>query len=162
KAATPGRGNSGSATDLTIDPGPRILNGPDQRKLFDNGTIKFQTGPVTTVPLGEVRTDSDNHLLVLGGFGKSASPPGTSLGGSFWANKDWYDDTSDGSVTASIKLHADNSTPPVAGSWVIVGPPKFAPHIDSVITLYDRIFHALAGGLVPVPVTTSYTKDIYP
>ena len=39
KAAHPDRGNTEPAGDLTIDPGPRTLTGPDQRKLFDNGTI---------------------------------------------------------------------------------------------------------------------------
>src|SRR4030095_16993893 len=34
KAANPGRHNTESATDLTIDPGSRTLNGPDQKKLF--------------------------------------------------------------------------------------------------------------------------------
>src|SRR5437764_13495055 len=31
KAAFPGRGNSGAASDLTIDPGPRSANGPNQQ-----------------------------------------------------------------------------------------------------------------------------------
>ena len=163
KAANPGRGNTESAGDLTIDPGTRTLNGPDQRQLFDNGTIKFAGAPVTTVPLGEIRTDHENHLLVLGGFGKSASPGGTALDGYFWASDDWYDDVSDGPVTATIKLRADNSTPPVTGAWVIVAPPKFAPHQDSVITLYDRVLQAMVdGGLLAAPAATSYTKDVYP
>src|SRR5713101_875985 len=34
-------GNAGSSPDLTIDAGPRTLNGPDQRKQFDTGTITF-------------------------------------------------------------------------------------------------------------------------
>ena len=46
---------------------------------------------------------------------------------------------------------------------MIVGPPKFAPPIDSVITLYDRLTHvfAAAGSITP-PATPSYTNDIYP
>ena len=57
KAAHPDRGNTEPAGDLTIDPGPRTLTGPDQRLLFDNGTIHFAGEPVVTVPLGEIRTD---------------------------------------------------------------------------------------------------------
>jgi L-Lysine epsilon oxidase N-terminal/L-lysine epsilon oxidase C-terminal domain/von Willebrand factor type A domain len=163
KAANPGRNNTESAADLTIDPGTRTLNGPNQRKLFDNGQIKFSGAPVTTVPLGEIRSDPENHLLVLGGFGKSASPPGTPLDGYFWASDDWYDDVSDGAVTAAIKIRADNSTPAVMGAWVIVAPPKFAPHQENVITLYDRVLQAMAdGGLLTAPTVTSYTKDVYP
>ena len=163
KAANPGRGNSESVADLTIDPGMRTLNGPNQRQLFDTGQIRFSGAPVTTVPLGEIRSDPDNHLLVLGGFGRSASPAGTPLDGYFWASDDWYDDVSDGPVTASIKILADASTPAVLGAWVIVAPPKFAPHQQSVITLYDRVLAAMVdAGLLSEPVTTSYTNDVYP
>lgn len=163
KAANPGRGNTESAADLTIDPGVRTLAGPNQRKRFDSGQIKFSGAPATTVPLGEVRTDPQGHLLVLGGSGQSASPQGTALDGYFWASDDWYDDVSDGPVTATIKLHADGSTPAVVGAWVLVAPPKFAPDQNSVITLYDRVLQAMIdGGLVAAPTTTSYTRDVYP
>ena len=163
KAAHPYRNNTESAPDLTIDPGPRTLNGPNQRSLFDNGKIKFSGAPITTVPLGEVRSDTDNHLLVLGGFGKSASPAGTALSGHFWKSEDWYDDVSDGPVTATIKLHSDGSIPPVVGSWVIVAPPNFAPHQENIITLYDRILQAMIdGAFLTAPTATSYTKDVYP
>jgi len=162
KAANPGRSNAGPASDLTIDPGPRTLTGPDQREQFDTGSIKFTTGARTKVPLGEVRSDHENRLLVLGGFGHSASPTGTALNG-FWATPGWFDDVSDGPVTATIKLLADHSTPAVTGAWVIVAPPKFAPHQDSVITLYDRVFQAMVdGGKLAKPTRTSYTQDIYP
>jgi hypothetical protein len=163
KAANPGRGNTESATDLTIDPGPRTLNGPNQRRLFDTGQIKFSGAPAQTVPLGEIRSDNENRLLVLGGFGMSGSPPGTALSGYFWASEDWYDDVSDGPVTATIKLHADNSTPVVVGAWCIVAPPKFAPHQDNTITLYDRVLQAMIdANFVAAPTQTSYTQDIYP
>jgi hypothetical protein len=161
KAAYPGRGNSEAAADLTIDPGPRTLDGPNQVKSFDNGQIKFNDGSAT-VPLGEIRSDHDSRLLVLGGFGHSASPHGDALG-SFWATPGWYDDISDGPVTATIKLHSDGTTPAVAGAWVIAPPPKFAPQINNVITLYDRVLQAMIdGGLVAAPGTTSYTTDVYP
>jgi hypothetical protein len=162
KAAHPNRGNTEPAGDLTIDPGPRTLTGPDQRLLFDNGTIHFSGEPVVTVPLGEVRTDDANHLLVLGGHGVSASPAGNLIGG-FWQNEGWYDDISDGPVSASITLRADGSTPAVMGARVIVAPPKFAPHQESTTTLYDRVLQEMVDrGLASVPTTTSYTQDIYP
>ncbi len=83
RRAHPGRGNTESTSDPTIDPGPLTLNGPDQIGLFDTGEIRFSGAPVIKIPLGEIRTDNDNHLLVLGGFGKSASPAGTALDGYF-------------------------------------------------------------------------------
>lgn len=163
KAAHPGRGNTESATDLTIDPGPRTLTGPNQSKAFDNGQIKLSNASPFTVALGEVRSDDANHLLVLGGFGKSGSPAGTGLDGYFWASDDWYDDVSDGPVNATIKLRSDDSTPAVEGAWVIVAPPKFAPHQQNVITLYDRVLQAMVdGNLMTAPTTTSYTNDVHP
>ena len=162
KAANPGRNNSESAADLTIDPDARTLNGPNQIEKFDTGQIDFSGASAVTVPLGEIRSDDDNHLLVLGGFGNSASPLGTGIGG-FWGNDDWYDDVSDGPVTATVKIRASNETPNVVGAWIIVAPPKFAAHIDNVLTLYDRVFQAMAdAGLVNAPNATSYTEDVYP
>ncbi len=157
------RGNTESAADLTIDPGPRTLTGPDQRQEFDTGVVKFIGASPTTVPLGEIRSDNDNHLLVLGGSGQSGSPRGDALSGYFWASKGWFDDISDGSVNATIKLKSDGSTPAVSGAWVIAAPPKFAPYLDNVITLYDRVVQAMVdGGLLPAPNQTSYTQDVYP
>jgi L-Lysine epsilon oxidase N-terminal/L-lysine epsilon oxidase C-terminal domain/von Willebrand factor type A domain len=162
KAAYTGRGNSEPAADLTIDPGARSVNGPNQQKLFDNGVIRFSGQSATTVPLGEIRSDTENHLLVLGGAGKSASPGGNILP-EFWRNPGWYDDIADGPVTATIKIRATNATPDVVGAWVITTPPKFAPHQDSPTTLYDRVLQAMVdAGLAAAPASSSYTKDIYP
>ena len=162
KAAYPGRGNSEPASDLVIDPGARTTNGPNQQKLFDTGKIKFSGQSAVTVPLGEMRSDTENRLLVLGGFGKAASPAGNGIG-SFWGNPGWYDDVADGPVSATIRIRATNATPPVLGAWVIVAPPKFAPHQDSVTTLWDRVLQAMvSGGLTTAPTTTSYTEDVYP
>lgn len=162
KATYPGRGNPEPAPDLTIDPGPRTLTGPDQRAPFDTGTVRFAGQQPVTVPLGEVRTDDDGRLIVLGGHGAAASPAGNVIG-NFWANAGWYDDVSDGPVTATVTLRADHTTPPVEGAWVIVAPPKFAPHQDSVTTLYDRLWQQMIdNGLLAAPTTTSYTRDVHP
>ena len=162
KAAYTGRGNSESPSDLTIDPGARTTSGPDQLKLFDNGVIRFAGEPVTTVPLGEMRSDDENHLLVLAGAGKAASPGGNGIA-DFWQNPGWYDDIADGPVAATIKIRATNATPNVMGAWVICAPPKFAPHQDSPTTLYDRVFQAMVdAGLATAPTTSTYTSDIYP
>jgi hypothetical protein len=162
KAANPGRGNSESPANLTIDPGLRTTNGPNQMQSFDTGQIHFAGAAAVTVPLGEMRTDDENHLLILGGFGTSASPLGSGIG-SFWGNDDWYDDVADGPVTATITIRATNAQPTVVGAWVIVAPPKFAPHIDNVITLYDRVLQAMVdAGMANAPTATSYSNDVYP
>src|SRR5258705_4292205 len=54
---------------LIINPGPRSLSGPNQAVSFDTGTFLG-----TPVPLGDIRTDNQGRLLVLGGFWKCSSP----------------------------------------------------------------------------------------
>jgi len=162
KAAYADRGNSEPAADLSIDPGARTVTGSNQRQLFDTGSIRFAGQAAVTVPLGEMRTDADGRLLVLGGSGTSASPGGRPLP-DFWGNSGWYDDVSDGPISATIQLRGSAESQSVVGAWVIVTPPKFAPHQNSVTTLYDRIFQAMVeAGLATAPTTTSYTRDVYP
>lgn len=151
----------GSAADLTIDPGPRTLTGPDQRSALDGGKITLPGASEIAVPMGEIRTDADGRLLVLGGFGTSASPTNTSVG--FPSSEGWYDDVADGSVAAHVKIHAGGGEHDAAGAWVLVAPPKFAPALEMPTTLHDRIFDVAASqGWVSAPATPSYTNDIYP
>jgi hypothetical protein len=150
-------------TKLVVDPGARTLNGPDQKALFDTGTFSVPPSPATlTVPLGEMRTDAQSRLLILGGFGKSASPNGVAVSGGFNSDN-WHDDVSDGPVSATVKIGAD--TFDAVGAWVIVAPPKFAPPIDQAVTLYDRLLQFFIDNMMAPPFndpSPSYTKYIYP
>jgi hypothetical protein len=57
-----------------------------------------------------------------------------------YANNDlWWDDTSDGPVTATLILD-DGSRVDVCPAWVLVTPPSYAPQIQNMITLYDAIY----------------------
>jgi hypothetical protein len=60
----------GARNSLVIDPGPRIIAGPNKKAKFDTGMFLG-----IAVPLGEIRTDNRQRLLVLGGFGRPL--PGT-------------------------------------------------------------------------------------
>ena len=142
---------------LIIDPGARSLSAPNESALFDSGTFLG-----TPVPLGEVRTDEQGRLLVLGGSGQSGSPANTPIE-EFANNDGWFDDVSDGPVTATVKLHGSDATIEAAKAWVIVGPPNFAPAIDSAITLYDVLFQVAVDklGLAP-PEKPTFTHDIFP
>src|SRR6185312_14847338 len=97
-----------------------------------------------------MRTDDKGRLIVFGGFGKSDSainpktgekyPLGiTSHGGNFADNDGWYDDVSDGPVSASVRLKGNNYYINASPAWVICAPPKFVPQIQHVITLYDTL-----------------------
>src|SRR5581483_10452044 len=100
-------------------------------------------------------------LIVLGGFGNSQTLTGSII--HHYANNDgWRDDTSDGSVNASVKL-SDGTTLDAAGAWVIVAPPDFAPAITNVVTLWDVVQDvSTSRGLLPAPSNPSFTKDVYP
>ncbi|WP_290062247.1 LodA/GoxA family CTQ-dependent oxidase [Amycolatopsis solani] len=153
---------TGAARDkLVIDPGDRVLTGPDQRAVFDTGTFEVPGHAAVTVPLGEARTDDDGHLLVLGGLGGAGAVPANAGFQNFADNDGWYDDVADGPVTATVEIGGQTFT--AAGSWVIVGPPKYAPPIDNVLRLWDAVYDAhVTAGNVTAPGTPSYTDDVYP
>jgi hypothetical protein len=144
---------------LIIDPGPRSLNGPNQHARFDTGSFRG-----TVVPLGDVRTDKQGRLLVLGGFGHSSSPGNFAIDENEFANNDeWHDDVSDGPVTATLQLKDNGTTFDAVGAWVICAAPKFAPPIDHVITLYDVLLQVAVDRLgMKLPAKPSFTKDVYP
>jgi hypothetical protein len=148
-------GYPGPRSDLIIDPGPRTLVGPNQQAAFDTGTF---TG--VPVPLGNIMTDADGRLIVLGGFGNSDSPSNQPIV-TFANNDGWFDDVSDGPVTAQVTISGQIFT--ALGAWVICPPPKYAPSINSPISLYDVMRdYAVANGLLVAPAQPSFVQDIYP
>jgi hypothetical protein len=144
--------------EFLIDPGPRSIAG------VSASGVKFDTGAYQgrQVPLGEIRTDKNQNLLVLGGFGFSSSPTNKNLP-SFYTNPGWHDDTSDGPVTARIRLADGSTIDDIAPAWVAVGPPDYAPEIQGLVSLYDIMLQAAIDGLgVPRPNQLSFTRDIFP
>ena len=164
----PGRRNEGQPPqDLIIAPGPRTLTGPGRRAAIDGGRIRFradgQIHEFSDIYLGEIRTDEQGRLLVLGGRGLSQCHPrvaGREL--SSFNNDCWYDDVSDGPVEATVTLHLDGGARRLTAerAWVIAAPAKFAPEIDSPTTLWDQLQYAL--GIGKGPARPSYNRDIYP
>jgi L-lysine 6-oxidase len=83
--------------------------------------------------LGELIEDTSGRLLVLGGFGNAGGvDPITSFGGA----SSWFDDISDGPVTADVYLGGCDA-PITLTAWVVVGSPKFAPELVNIATLDD-------------------------
>lgn len=153
---------------LIIDPGPQSLN-TDPKKVQSAEFARGQnpSGPQTFPPplqpnsidtLGGMKVyaqGKSSRLIVLGGFGNSGScrqglgEPSIQT----YANNDgWFDDTSDGPVTAQIKYKpktVDGRTPIQPGptlvnvedaAWCIVGYPRYAPEIVDIITMDDLVF----------------------
>ncbi|MEU9273013.1 LodA/GoxA family CTQ-dependent oxidase [Streptomyces sp. NPDC048251] len=145
---------------LVIAPGPRSVGGVNA----DGMGARFDTGKFlgTPVPLGELRTDEAGRLLVLGGYGRAESvkPDNPVL---HYANNDyWFDDTSDGPVTATVAV-SGSRTVPVKPAWVVVAPPDFAPDITNLVTLYDVAREAAErAGSLPPERDVSFTRDIHP
>ena len=133
---------------LAIDPGPRSVSGRSvsggPTHAFDTGTFQAAGTRPVTVPLGEIRTDAHGRLLVLGGTGTSTSPTGAPVFDpanppSFNNADGWYDDTSDGPVTATATVSVDGAELPVEPAWVVVAPPNYAPDVVSWRTMYDLL-----------------------
>lgn len=157
---------------LIIDPGPQTVvhRDPSRRRASfarDQNPGFAQSFPPPLQPnsidtLGEllaVEQEGHGRLLVLGGYGNSGSVD-TGAGQPFistYANNDgWFDDTSDGYVTAQLRLKITrvNGRPPAEdygeklipvdeSAWVIVGYPRYAPEILDMITLDDAIYDVM-------------------
>jgi len=145
---------------LIIDPHAQTVAGANA------AAVKFDTGEFMSrrVPLGELRTDKQQNLLVLGGFGFSSSPINAKLeGDTFFTNPGWHDDLSDGPVTARIRLKDGTTIANIAPAWVIVAPPDFAPEIQGVVTLYDIMLQVGIDKLgVKPPTQVSFTNHVFP
>jgi hypothetical protein len=149
--------------DLIIDPGLRSISGINQK----GDSHKFNTGKFlgATVPLGEIQTDEKGRLIVLGGFGKSDSVDIKNFPIKQYANNDgWFDDTSDGPVTASVTLNNNGKIIPVKETaWIIIAPPKFAPYHYPIVTLYDTMKEvAIEQKWITKPKEVSFMSDIFP
>jgi hypothetical protein len=150
---------------LAIDPGPRSIGGKSvaggPEHAFDTGKFKD-----TIVPLGELRTDAAGRLIVLGGLGKSASPSGAPVynpadPNSFNNADDWYDDISDGPVTASVSINGQ--AVPVEHAWVVVAPPNYGSDVIGWRTMYDLLVDTyIAAGTLPMPQSVSFSNDVLP
>ncbi len=201
--------NPARITALTIDPGPRTISGadsggvkfdmattasfyapgagikqlgdypksfPDEKKL-GGGPLFCPAGPIDT--LGELRTDAQGRLLVLGGYGRACGWGKHEL--PFDVNNDeWFDDASDGPVSAVLVLEDDSAQPVQAGAWVVTTDPSYAPQIPNVVSLWDDIYDTwvrnlglapdlfdkgksdLAGGAFNQSYQPSFPDQLYP
>lgn len=158
----PGRApsrNPGTPPDqLNIDAKSRDISGERSHVKLSG---QFKGNPVD---LGDLHTDEQGRLIVLGGKGDSKSVPSGAPLDDFANNPNWYDDVSDGPVAAKVQF-GDGAPIPCDPAWVIVAPPSYAPAINHVTTLWDRALDvavelnpSLRAALSPV----SFTRDIYP
>jgi hypothetical protein len=152
----------GLRQDLVIDPGPRRISGRNQHgpeHAFDQGWISFGDGPIQ-VPLGEVRTDEEGRLIVIGGAGHSASATGAQAI-TFANNDGWYDDTSDGPVRATVTIGGREIEAEPA--MVAVTPPNYGQGLHGVVTMYDVVYDLyLRRGWIAPPEKLTFWGHIFP
>lgn len=143
---------------LSIQPGARSIAGRDQQGAdyaFANGRFMGKE-----VYLGELRTDAQGRLIVLGGHGKAASYNGAAAI-TFANNEGWHDDVADGPVTARVRYLGQEL--PVDPAWVVVAPPNYAPQQKSVRTMWDLMRDLfVAEGSLAAPARPSFQDDIRP
>ncbi|AUT58011.1 LodA/GoxA family CTQ-dependent oxidase [Paraburkholderia caribensis] len=143
---------------LEIKPGPRSITGRSVRGpayCFDSGQFCGDR-----VPLGELLTDEDGRLVVLGGFGHSASVPEGKFIKNYANNTGWHDDTSDGPVSARVRF-PDGRELIAEPARVLCVPPKYTPELENIVTLYDVMEYAWYEAAA-VPVKVSFTDHVYP
>lgn len=129
---------------LIIDPGPREINGANlsveigDKNIPSTYTHGSFPGPkkygYDIDKLGDLKTDSEGRLLVLGGLGLAGGDEPIS---SFAGADTWNDDIADGTVDCTVRFHDGSEV--TLQAWVIVGSPKFAPQIDNICTLSDTM-----------------------
>jgi hypothetical protein len=134
--------------ELIIDPGPRSVVRAGQSRSFSpadnphNYPITFPPAnllPARIGTLGSMHADEHSRLLVLGGFGHSGSSRHPPEADDYANNDSWWDDTADGPVTARVIMEDGTAITVDAGAWVLVAPPKFAPQLVNIVTLYDTM-----------------------
>jgi len=165
------KGNSESM--LILDPGEGwVAKAKTEKRLRCREFMGEKFTP--TLELGRLIYEKESgRLIVLGGHGRSGTPNpkkydiGKNAGLGFANHDGWFDDVSDGSVNAKVTLK-DGRQLYVKSAWVIVGPPKFAPELQNVVTLYDTLYQAaIDRGLIPNIFSDpsyfpSFNRDIYP
>lgn len=143
---------------LTIDTGLQQVAGAGQ-DLEVGGHIGPPPG--VYVKLGNLRTDVDGRLVVLGGHGVAgswtASPPPPEA----MHNPGWFDDTSDGPVTATVRFD-DGGTVEADPAWVLVGPPDYAHPVVNLVTLYDLVADVSVPWATMAQPIPSFRHDVYP
>ncbi|MCB0397104.1 MAG: LodA/GoxA family CTQ-dependent oxidase [Flavobacteriales bacterium] len=156
--------------NLIVDAGPRSIRGtqgtkipsyfnsqsgkvvaqPDYPVSFpaSNGSTKDYSASSQPIDnLGEIQTEPNGRLLVLGGFGKACgfdnqgNPDPNAVLGKDVDNDNWLDDTADGPVTA-VLVFEDGSQRQIEGSaWVVATDPAYAPQTLNIVSLWDDIYN---------------------
>lgn len=149
------------AQQLELDEGPKPIHGKNAPRVeFRNSKANI---PIEMI--GELRTDGQGRLLVLGGKGQSNSSVNPAQTITSYANNDtWFDDVADGPITAVVRIKDETGAVEeitAEGAWVLVGPPDFGPAIQNVVTLYDCLWD-VAVRTLKIPKNNALYEEYQP
>lgn len=124
------------------------VNGPGDMPQDGDGSGGAYMPPATNSPidyLGTSMTDAHGRLVVVGGHGRATGFSETTSGApqerfklpGFVNNDGWFDDTSDGPVTATLVFDDGSQMAVPHSAWVVVTDPSYAPQIRNAVTLWD-------------------------
>jgi hypothetical protein len=160
--------SQGDRTKLVLDPGERTLCAPGQSATFDSVLFSvdyFHDGGEAPVELGAISMEEGSGRLLFFAAKGQAGTTIADAGINDAANNDtWYDDTCDGPVTATVKIHGHDAHDPleVTSAWIISAPPDYSPGIRSIVTLYDVVYEVALKHGYRSPPEVSFTQHIYP
>jgi|HubBroStandDraft_6_1064221.scaffolds.fasta_scaffold02297_2 hypothetical protein len=141
-------------SQLEIDPGPKPISG-----LSAGPVILANPNPTTNQiikDLGDISTDDAGRLIFFGGHGKTLQLPNAPDIQDYVNNDGWFDDVSDGPISAVLVLK-DGSRVETVGAWVSVAPPDFAPAVGNVVSLYETIWDVVVRNpTIPIPGLAMY------
>jgi len=110
---------------------------------FNQGNCKMYNPLGDITSLGEMCIEPNTgRLIVAGGFGKAS---GIVLNGQYPQLNDaidndyWFDDTSDGPVTATVYFE-DGSVEHAVHGWVVCTDPSYAPQTRNVVSTWDDVY----------------------
>jgi hypothetical protein len=129
---------------LVLDPGPRTVSGPNAIPQ-ELGVAGKGLQPFDITTLGRILTDGESNLIVLGGNGCSGTTDrpiqlATIPPNNYANNNGWFDDVSDGPVSGALILEDGTKVAIDVPAWVLCGPPKYAPEIVNIVSMYDTMY----------------------
>ena len=155
--------NAANRRQLILDPGPRTVSGP-KAAAQDFGIASKGLHPFDITTLGRILTDGECNLIVLAGEGSSGTTDLPVDIQEYANNNGWFDDVSDGPVTGALVLEDGSKVPIDAPAWVLCGPPKYAPEIINIVSMYDTMYDIFVRefGLNPALFNNGYQTNYRP
>jgi hypothetical protein len=155
--------NAANRKQLILDPGPRTVSGPKAKaQEFKIASKGLQPFDITT--LGRILTDAESNLIVLAGEGNSGTTDLPVDIKEYANNHGWFDDVSDGPVTGTLVLEDGSKFRIDTPAWVLCGPPKYAPEIVNIVSMYDTMYDVFVRefGLNPDLFNNGYQASYRP